>query len=116
MKITLAYPAQYGYYGSVMKMATITQTKNNLSALIHEAQRGETIIVLDRKKPVARIESIAPANDEEDAARLDRLQREGILLKPRDTSLDGILNSRPRRIGKGAGAVHALCKEREEGR
>ena len=99
-----------------MKMATITETKNHLSALIHEAQRGETIIVLDRKKPVARIESITPVMDEGEDVRLDRLQRGGILLKPRGGSLEDVLTKRPPRPGGAASAVRTLCTERGEGR
>ena len=99
-----------------MKMANITETKNHLSALIHEAQRGETIIVLDRKKPVARIEAVTSVTDEREDVRLDRLQRGGVLLKPRGGSLEDILNKRPPQPGRAASAVRTLCAEREEGR
>ena len=41
-----------------MKTASLTETKNRLSALIDEVREGETILVLDRGRPVARIESV----------------------------------------------------------
>jgi len=39
-----------------MKRATLTETKNNLSALVDQVQHGETIVILDRGRPVARLE------------------------------------------------------------
>ena len=39
-----------------MKTATITQTKNGLSALLDRVQHGETIVITDRSRPVARLE------------------------------------------------------------
>ncbi len=97
-------------------MATISETKNHLSAFIHEARRGETIIVLDRKKPVARIESISPLTDEASDLRLTRLERDRVLLKPRGGSLDTILGKSPPRSKGKASAVSALREEQEEGR
>ena len=44
-----------------MKRATLTDTKNNLSALVDQVQHGETILILDRGRPVARLE---PAGEE----------------------------------------------------
>jgi len=34
-------------YSSHMKRATLTETKNNLSALVDQVQHGETILILD---------------------------------------------------------------------
>ncbi|RME21268.1 MAG: type II toxin-antitoxin system prevent-host-death family antitoxin, partial [Deltaproteobacteria bacterium] len=41
-----------------MKTASITQTKNQLSALIEQVKRGETVLILDRGKPVARLVAV----------------------------------------------------------
>ena len=43
-----------------MKTATITQTKNQLSLLIDAVKQGETVIILDRNIPVARLEPVTP--------------------------------------------------------
>jgi prevent-host-death family protein len=99
-----------------MRTATITETKNHLSALIHAVRRGESIIVMDRKKPVARIESVSPASVEGPDGRLNRLQREGVLLSARGGRVDGVLKSPPPRPRKPVSAVRALCSERAEGR
>jgi len=41
-----------------MISATISDTKNRLSELLARVQSGETLIILDRKTPVARVERI----------------------------------------------------------
>ena len=44
-----------------MKTATITQAKNGLSALIDRVRAGESILILDRGTPVARLEPVVGA-------------------------------------------------------
>lgn len=47
-----------------MITSTISETKNHLSELLERVQAGETLIILDRKTPVARVERIvAPHNN-----------------------------------------------------
>jgi prevent-host-death family protein len=98
-----------------MKRATLTDTKNNLSALVDQVQHGETILILDRGRPVARLESVVgEGNDPE--GRLARLERQGLLRRassplPRET-----LMAKPPRPSEGASALAALLAERKEGR
>ena len=98
-----------------MKTATITETKNHLSALLHDVQRGETVVVLDRKRPVARIEPVNTDAVEGSDARISRLQKAGVLLPPRENRKEEVLSTPPVCIGQ-ASAVHALLEERESGR
>ncbi len=42
---------------------TISDTKNRFSELIASVRKGETLIVTDRKRPVARIEPIQTLGD-----------------------------------------------------
>ena len=42
-----------------MGTTTITEAKNGLSALIDRVQAGESIIILERGRPVARLEPVA---------------------------------------------------------
>ena len=58
-----------------MKRATLTDTKNNLSALVDQVQHGETILILDRGRPVARLESVLGDGDDPEG-RLARLERQ----------------------------------------
>lgn len=44
-------------------MSTISETKNNLSALLDRVRAGETITILDRDRPVARLVPIREADD-----------------------------------------------------
>ena len=99
-----------------MRTATITETKNHFSALIEAVRHGETVIVLDRTTPVARIEGISSTGNEITANRMDELQRKGLLLKPRRHNLKTILKEAPARPRKKVGVVHALIRDREEGR
>jgi antitoxin (DNA-binding transcriptional repressor) of toxin-antitoxin stability system len=45
-----------------MVTATIFEAKTNLSALVKQAQKGETVIITSgrEKKPVAKLEAIEP--------------------------------------------------------
>ena len=46
-----------------MKTATITEAKNGLSAHIDRVRAGESVLLLDRGVPIARIEPIAASAD-----------------------------------------------------
>lgn len=41
-----------------MKTATISETKNKLSELLAAVRAGETLTILDRKRPIAKIEAV----------------------------------------------------------
>jgi prevent-host-death family protein len=50
-----------------MKIASITEAKNNLSALIDGLKAGSPVLIVDRGRPVARLEPvIGSAQDELD--------------------------------------------------
>ena len=98
-----------------MKKASLTETKNRLSALIDEVREGETILVLDRGRPVARIESAVGA-DGGSVGRLDRLERKGLLRRAADRSVEDILATPPPRAKRGASVSRELLAERDDGR
>ena len=52
--IELVTPFHSGY-NSQMKRATITETKNQLSAVLDSVRNGETVLILDRGRPIARM-------------------------------------------------------------
>jgi prevent-host-death family protein len=98
-----------------MKTATLTETKNNLSALIDKVRHGETIVVLDRGRPVARIESaVSESASAED--RLSRLERQGVVRRGSAVAAGEILSQAPPKPKAGASALEALLEERESGR
>ncbi|MCP4591067.1 MAG: type II toxin-antitoxin system Phd/YefM family antitoxin [bacterium] len=98
-----------------MKTATLAETKNNLSALIDQVRHGETIVVVDRGRPVAHF---GPVSSEEEATedRLARLQRQGILRRALYPLPRQLLNERPPAASDGASIVAALLAERGAGR
>ncbi len=60
-----------------MKTASVSETKNRLSALLDQVQRGVTILITDRGVPIARlVPSFAQGDGNE---RLTRLERGGLV-------------------------------------
>lgn len=96
-------------YNSHMKMASISETKNNLSALIDEVKGGEVVLVTDRGKPVAQI--VAASGLEASPGRVERLERVGAL---RRGSGKAALEGPPLNV-KGS-VLDALLDERKRGR
>jgi len=99
-----------------MKKASITQTKNQLSALIDAVKQGETVLITDRGRPVARLEGVTGANEPAVEARLAELERAGIIRRSGRYSASKLLLSPPPKAKGGASALDALLAEREEGR
>ena len=101
-----------------MKSATISETKNGLSALIDRVRHGETIVITDRSRPVARLEPFvgagsASANDD---GRLARLERAGVIRRARRPRLAEILEVPTPAARPGADIVAAVLEERRSGR
>jgi prevent-host-death family protein len=94
-----------------MKKVSISELKNQLSAYLQSVRNGETVIVYDRSRPVARIDRVA---DEDDQDRVAELQRSGHLAPPVDPlPLDLLRSPAPRSVES---VLDALLEEREEGR
>ena len=99
-----------------MKRASITHAKNNLSALIDGLKNGSPVLIVDRGRPVARLEPVASATRSEDDAPVAQLVRDGIVRPGRAAIPKAVISSRPPRPRKGASAVRALIEERRTGR
>jgi prevent-host-death family protein len=99
-----------------MKKASVSETKNRLSALLELVRQGETVLILDRNRPVARLEPAFAVPGEETDGRLAALERKGIIRRARKPLAASLLNAKPPKL-KGSGSVlKALLAEREEGR
>lgn len=97
-----------------MKTATITQAKNQLSALIDQVQAGETIVILERGRPVARLEPVTGQTDP--SGRLARLERAGIIKRGTGAPPIELMREPPPRLPAGMSVLDALLEERREGR
>ena len=97
-----------------MKKASITETKNNLSALIDGLKGGSPVLIVDRGRPVARLEPVTGREESGRDGRLAQLIRDEIV-RPRRTSLPEPLLSAPPPAVRGSG-VELLLRERREGR
>lgn len=97
-----------------MKVTTITEAKNRLSAVIDWVKGGDTVLILDRGTAVARIEPIQGVPDQ--VGRIERLERSGTLLRGTTAPPIDLIRSPAPRSRKGASAVAALIEERRTGR
>lgn len=94
----------------------MTEAKNNLSKLLKKVRHGQSILILDRNVPVARLEPLASGSPESDEAKLLKLERRGLLKRGADR-LPKDFWRRPRpKTTDGSSVVQALLDERAEGR
>jgi prevent-host-death family protein len=70
-----------------MRTAKISELKAKLSAHIEFVKNGEEVLILDRNKPVARLVSVGPFEDED--AQMRRLIAKGIVTPPKMSRLEG---------------------------
>ena len=99
-----------------MRKASITQAKNNLSALIDSLKGGSPVLIVDRGRPVARLEPVTGDREGGQDGRLSRLLRDGLVRLRRTRPPRALFSSEPPRTSTGASAVDALIEERREGR
>jgi prevent-host-death family protein len=99
-----------------MKKASITEAKNNLSALIDGLKGGSPVLIVDRGRPVARLEPVTHGLRPEDDGRLARLVRDGIVRPGRAAVAKALVASEPPRPKDGASGVRALIEDRRAGR
>lgn len=97
-----------------MKHATITEAKNQLSALIDRVRAGESVLILDRGIPVARLEPVTSHTDQD--GRLERLERAGLIRRGSGVPTADLLREPPPRPLKPASVLEALLEERRSGR
>ena len=103
-------------YSSHMKKATITEAKNQLSALIDRVQHGETVVITDRGRPVACLVSALSGAAADPEGRLARLERRGGVRRATAPPPRALIMKRLPKMGKPAGVLDALLDERREGR
>jgi prevent-host-death family protein len=98
-----------------MKIASITEAKNKLSALIDGLKSGSPVLIVDRGRPVARLEPVDWAQMSDDD-RLAQLIRDGIVRPARGKLPKSFFTEPLPRAKEGASVLEALLEERREGR
>lgn len=92
-----------------MKRIAVSDLKNRLSEYLRLVKRGETIEILERSVPIARIEALPPgASSGKD--RLARLVDDGVVQRPKRKRDLRFLQAPP--VPCSGGAVEALIEER----
>jgi prevent-host-death family protein len=99
-----------------MKIASITEAKNSLSALIDGLKAGSPVLIVDRGRPVARLEPVTGSAQDEADGRLSRLLRDGAVRLRRSDPPPTLFRGELTRLRPGASGVDALTSERREGR
>ncbi|MGE0030050.1 MAG: type II toxin-antitoxin system Phd/YefM family antitoxin [Steroidobacteraceae bacterium] len=96
-----------------MEKVSISRLKDQLSAYLKKVEAGQTVVVTDRNKPVARLAPIAAASRESD--RIKALVQQGLVSMPKapPLSIEEIRGKRP--VASGARLLEALLEERESG-
>lgn len=97
-----------------MSTATISHTKNHLSALLVRVQQGESILILDRDRPVARLVPVEESTDASDD-HLQRLEVQGLIRRPERSVSTWTLPTPVMPVGSGD-VLAALLADRDEGR
>jgi prevent-host-death family protein len=99
-----------------MKIASTSQTKNQLSALIAAVKQGETVLIMDRDRPVARLVPVGNSDWDDPEGRLARLERSGVLKRAKGPPALDILDEARPTPKEGVSVLAALLEEREAGR
>ena len=101
-----------------MIRATISEVKDGMSAYLRRVKSGESVLVMERRTPIARIIPVGLDSDggrEGDSvdreAKLARLERAGIVVRRGSGSPLDVLGQPLR---SGAGVLEALLEERSE--
>ena len=95
-----------------MKKVSISEAKNGLSALIDQVKAGKSIVILDRGRPVARLEPVANRGDE----RMAQLVRDGIVRPPLKPFPHRLIATAPPGVAGKKTLLDALLEERRQGR
>ena len=101
-----------------MKRAKISELRDRLSRYLDEVRRGETIEVVDRNIPVARVVPIVAGSRkgrQRDGALIERLLRSGHVRSGPLKGVPQILKRMPSGPPK-SGVLDALLSERRAGR
>ena len=99
-----------------MKKVSITEAENQLGALIDGLKGGSPVLIVDRARPVARLEAVRTGSKSEQQGRLARLVRDGAVRPGRAPLPRSFFLEQLPRFQDNASVLTALLEERREGR
>jgi prevent-host-death family protein len=99
-----------------MKRVSITEAKTRLSALIDSLKGGSPVLIVDRGRPVARLEAVRTGSKREEDGRLARLVRDGTVRPAHAALPPSFFRERLPRAKDGGSVVAALLEERRQSR
>jgi antitoxin (DNA-binding transcriptional repressor) of toxin-antitoxin stability system len=105
-------------YNGHMKKTNISTLKRDLSRYIDYVRKGGTVRVFDRQTPVADLVPMVgrgKASDETTEAMIDRLERQGSVIRRGTGRFDPAVLRRPP-VKTRRSVVAAVLEERREGR
>ncbi len=95
-----------------MQKATISELRKHLSAYLEKMRAGESVLILDRNRPVARLVGVAAQSPADD--RIARLESEGLLRRALGPTPKELLEEPPAKPGKSV--LEALIEGRRSDR
>jgi antitoxin (DNA-binding transcriptional repressor) of toxin-antitoxin stability system len=96
-----------------MKSVNVGELRNHLSKYLRVVRHGESVLVRDRDRVIARIEPAGETAADSDEERIARLEAKGIIRRGSGQFPLELLARRPR---VSVNAVAVLLRERDEGR
>ncbi len=102
-----------------MLTASVSQLKNGLSSYLRRVKAGHTVLVMDRKTPVARIvplsdnTGMSPGSSLEDQPRIERLLADGLATRERNMGAREALEQLGGSWPAGRGLLDALIDDRD---
>lgn len=99
-----------------MNKANISYTRNHLSEMLARVREGESLLIMDRQQPVARLEPVVGPAAHNSPWQADLVRRG--LVRPARGRLDAkTLGALPLPVPQDGGDIlDALLAEREDGR
>ena len=95
-----------------MERITVTQLRNDLDGYLEKVRTGESLLILDRGQPIARLNCVDEQSRFDN--RLTRLENEGLLRRAVMPFPRELIEKPPPKPGKSV--LEALVGERREGR
>jgi len=93
-----------------MKITSVSFLKNNLSAQLKEVIAGESILITDRRQPIATLQPLGRADRDK---AIVGLSSRGVVSPAGQALKVTEFLSRPRGESDGAGLTDAILQERE---